>query len=175
MNDEVNVAEDFNEQVSEDQVKVAQEADLIEAGRYRFQVDTDEPQKDDKEYFDEEQTKKNPWYGKTRHNLRLRLTSKRAGVGKDAPFEVLERPRTYFQRVASTSVLRADGELSNESKFFGQMAGIAMKGTGQKMTVGEVIAYFMDHAAELIMTISKVSDKYPDAKNFIQAIKGLEA
>lgn len=171
--DEVNVAEDFNEQVSADLIKAAQEADLIEAGRYRFQVESYESKKDDKEYFDEEQTQRNPWFNKTRHNLRLSLSSKRDGAGKDAPFTLLERPRTFFQRVASATVLNSKGELSNESKFFGQMAGIAAKGTGQNMTVKEVLDYFTEHAAEITITKSEATEKYPDAKNWVRAIKAL--
>lgn len=174
MND-IDVNADMDELVSADLVKAAQEADLIDTGRYRFQVETAEKVENMKEFFDEAQTQKNPWYGKSVYNLRLSLSAIRNGKGKDAPYVSLDRPRTYFQKVSPAQVLNRAGELSTESKLFGQIAGIVMKTSGQA-SVRQTLDYFKDRAGEITITKSEESEKdgkHYDAKNWTRGIKAL--
>lgn len=172
---DVDVSEELNEVASQDQAKAAAEADLIPGGRYRFQMESYTPEKSDREYFDEAQTEKNPWYGVTRLNLRLQLTAKRDLKGKDAQFEMLERPRVYFQRVSPKTVLNSRGEISIESRLFGQMINVVTKAQGGQPTNKEVLDYFQNNMAEITITLTEGNDKYPDPKNFVKSIKALEA
>jgi hypothetical protein len=173
---DVDVNAAMDEEVSADLIKAAQEADLIEGGRYRFQVETAERVENMKEFFDEEQTRKNPFYGKNVYNLRMRLTAKRDGKDKKAPFVTLDRPRTHFQKVTAATVLNSRGELSTESVLFGQMAGIYAKATGEKPTVGAVLGYFSDNAAEIHITKSEEAEKNGvtyAAKNWVRGVKAI--
>jgi len=175
---EVDVNAAMDETVNQEAAKAALEADLVEGGRYRFQL-AEFPQvvKDDKEFFDKEETQKNPWYGKTRFNLRMSLTSKRVGKGKDEPFETLDRPRTYWQKVSNDVVLNAKGEKSKETIFFGQMINIATKELGHVPTIRETLQYFVDHAGEVVITRTEEKDtedgRHFEARNWTQAIKSL--
>ncbi len=167
----------MEEQVNADLIKQAQEADLIEGGKYRFQVESAEPVENMKEFFDEEGKEKNPFYGKPVFNLRMRLTAKRDGQSKDAPFVTLERPRTYFQKVCSASVLNRKSELSTESKLFGQMASIVVAVVGGNVTNKQVLEWFKDNAAEVTITKTEETEKdgkHYDAKNWTRAIKAIK-
>lgn len=174
MNDMV---EQFDEQVSADLVKAAQEADLIDAGRYRFQIESYEGAVADREFFDEEGKHRNPFYGRTVYNCRLLLTSVRDGQRKDAPFRTLDRPRTIFQRVCFANVLDRRGELSIESKLGGQLAGIMMQATGESaVKASKVLDHFKDNAAEINIskTEGRVDEKtgnYYEPRNWVRGVK----
>lgn len=172
------VTEQFDEQVSSDLIKAAQEADLIDGGRYRFQIESYEEQVSDKEYFDEEGKNRNPFYGKKVYNCRLSLTSVRDGKGKDAAFKLLERPRTIFQRVCFQNVLDRRGELSIESKLGGQIAGIAVTALGGTVTVSQALDYLKDNAAEINITKTegKTDEKtgnYYEPRNWVRGVKAI--
>lgn len=173
------VMEQFDEQVAADLVKAAQEADLVEAGRYRFQIESYEGSVVDKEFFDEEGKNKNPFYGRKVYNCRLLLTSVRDGNQKDSPFRTLDRPRTIFQRVCFANVLDRRGELSIESKLGGQLTGIMIQATGNSsVTASKVLDYFKDNAAEIHITKSegRVDEKtgnYYDPRNWVRGVKAL--
>lgn len=176
---EVDVNAAMDEQVSADLIKAAADADLIPGGRYRFQVESYEGSVADKEYFDEEQKNRNPFYGKTLYNLRLSLTSVRDAKGKDAAYTKLDRPRTIFQRVTNATVLDRRGELSIESKLFGHMASIVSAATGSSPTVRQTLDWFKDNAGEITITKTdeKTTDdgKHYDAKNWVRGIKPVPA
>lgn len=173
------VLEQFDEQVSADLVKAAQEADLIDGGRYRFQIESYEGAVVDKEFFDEEGKNENPFYGKMVYNCRLSLTSVRDGKGKDAPFRTLERSRTIFQRVCFSNVLNRRGELSIESKLGGQLTGIMVQETGNSsVKASQVLEYFKDNAAEINITKTegKVDEKtgnYYEPRNWVRGVKAI--
>ena len=163
--------EQFDGQVDEDLRKAAQEADLIPAGRYRFQVVKPNIATDTREYFDKEETKRNPFYGKKVANMEVRLTSKRDGDKKDSPWVTLDSPRTFFMRVCPSTVKR-DEKLTQESKHFGQMIDVAVKASGEALSNQQVIEWFQNNLAEIHITQSEADEtKGYSAKNWIRGIK----
>ncbi len=168
--------EQFDGQVDEELRKSALEAELIPGGRYKFQIEEPNIATVDREYFDKEQTKRNPFYGKKVANMKVRLTSKRDGDKKDSPWVTLERPRTTYIRVCPSTVKWESGELTIESKLFGQMIDVAVKGSGEALSNQGVIDYFRENFGEVHITLSeerddKATGKHYDAKNWIRGIK----
>ena len=115
-------------QRDEDLAKKAQEQPITPEGRYKFQIEAVTVRVGDKEYWDKEETRRNPFFGKQMARLQLKLTSKREGKGKDAPWSTLERPLRHFVNVCPEAVTDAQGELVIDSKLFGQMSAIANSG-----------------------------------------------
>lgn len=166
--------EQFDGEVDEGLRKAAQEADLIPGGRYKFQVEEPNIAAVDREFFDQEQTKRNPFYGKKVANMRIRLTSKRDGDKKDSPWVTLERPRNFSVRVCPSTVKYDNGDLTTESKLFGQMIDVAVKAEGRTLTNQEVIEYFRNNLGEIHITQSEAAEKngkYYEAKNWVRGIK----
>jgi len=161
----------MDEMINTDLLKEAAEADLIPKGRYRFTIVNIEEQVGDKEYFDDEMTQKNPFFGVRQYNCRLELTSKREGE----IVERLERPRTYFMRVTGASIHNAEsGKLAKESKLFGALANIATKADPNITTNRGVVEYFQDHPGELVLIVMPEREwkgRMFDASNFVSAIK----
>ncbi len=157
-------------QRDEDLAKKAQESPLTPEGRYKFQVEAVTVRVGDKEFWDAEETRRNVFFGKQVARLQLKLTSKRDGMKKDSPWQTLERPLRHFVNVCPETVLDAKGELSIESKLFGQMSAIAKDAT----TNAEVINYFKDNFGEINIGVSQANEeKGYSAKNWNRQISAV--
>lgn len=157
-------------QRDEDLAKKAQESPLTPEGRYKFQVEAVTVRVGDKEFWDAEETRRNAFYGKQVARLQLKLTSKRDGMKKDSPWVTLDRPLRHFVNVCPETVLDAKGELSIESKLFGQMSAIAKDAT----TNAEVINYFKDNFGEINIGQSAANEeKGYSAKNWNRGISAV--
>lgn len=142
-------------QRNEDLAKKAQEQPLTPEGRYKFQVEAVTVRVGDKEFWDAEETRRNAFYGKQMARLQLKLTSKRDGMKKDSLWQTVERPLRHFVNVCPEAVMDAKGELTIESKLFGQMSAIAKEAT----TNAEVINYFKDNFGEINIGLSAANEK----------------
>lgn len=157
-------------QRDEDLAKKAQESPLTPEGRYKFQVEAVTVRVGDKEFWDAEETRRNVFFGKQVARLQLKLTSKRDGMKKDSPWITLDRPLRHFVNVCPETVLDAKGELSIESKLFGQMSAIAKDAT----TNAEVINYFKDNFGEINIGVSQANEeKGYSAKNWNRGISAV--
>lgn len=163
--------EQFEGEASDALAKEAREADLLAAGRYKFQVTVPNIATDTREFFDKEETKRNPFYGKKVANMQVSLTSKRDGEKKDSPWVTLERSRLFNIRVCP-SIVKREEKLTDESKLFGQMIDVAVKAEGRALTNQEVIEWFTNNLAEVRITLSEATEKYA-AKNWVREIKAV--
>lgn len=166
------VLEQLQGQRNEDLAKKAKEMPLTPEGRYKFQVESVIVRLGDREYWDKEETRKNPFYGKQMARLALRLSSKRDGKEKDAGWITLERPLLHFINVCPDAVCDDKGNLMIESKLFGQMSDVA--GKAGATTNMQVIEYFKEHFGEINIGLSEANvEKGYEAKNWNRSIKGV--
>lgn len=161
------VMTELSGQRDEDLAKKAQESPLTPEGRYKFQVESATVRVVEKEFWDMEETRRNAFYGKQLARLQLKLTSKRDGTNKDSPWQTLECPLWHFVSVCPETVLDVKGELSIESRLFGQMSAIAKEATTNKA----VIDYFKDNFGEINIGVSQANDaKGYSARNWNRSI-----
>ncbi len=174
--------EAFAGQVSEEQTKAASESNLIPGGRYRATlVDPGKPEVNNREFFDKEETKKNPHFNKLTTNMRFSLTAARANGAKDGAFESLEKALGYFIRVCLEPAYDdRTGKLTSDSEVWGKMCAIYKQATGQSGPQDrvDVITYFMENAVEINISRTEATEKdgrVYDAKNWFRGfsiIKG---
>ena len=168
----MDVLEQLQGQRNEDLAKKAQELPLTPEGRYKFQVVGVTVRMGDREYWDKEETRRNPFFNKQMARLQLRLSSKRDGTTKDAPWVTMDRPLTHFINVCPEAISDDKGNLTIESKLFGQMSDVA--GKAGATTNAQVIEYFKENFGEINIGLSEANaEKGYEAKNWNRSIKGV--
>ena len=163
--------------IDKDLAKKAAESNLIETGRYRVIAEKFTEQVQDKEYFDDDETRRNVFFGKPYGSLTLRLGSKRDGKGAKAGFVTLDVPKVFFLRVSSAIVNTPwdEKKLTKESRHFGLIQGLAVK-DGVTTTKG-VMDWAVEHAFELSISMYEAGEKDGrtwEAGNKVNAVYALK-
>ena len=163
--------------IDKDLAKKAAESNLVETGRYRVIAETFTEQVQDKEFFDAEETRRNPFFGKAYGSLVLRLGSKRDGKGSKAPFVTLPVPKVFFLRI-SPAIVNApwdETKLTKESRHFGLIQNLAVK-DGVTTTKG-VMDWAIEHPFELSISMYEAGEKDGrtwEAGNKVNAVYALK-
>ena len=149
----------FGGQIDNDLMKKAGEAGLVETGRYRAVVEKWEV-REQKEYFDDAETKPNPFHGLDVGSFTLRLGSKRDGKGAKAPFVTLDTKRVFFLPICTATVMSDfdSTKLTKQSKYWGWLCTLAAK---DGVTANaEVIKWAQENAFEVsIVTYEAGTDE----------------
>lgn len=150
-------AELFEGTLADESMKAASDEKVTPKGRYRATVKALTGGKDEKEFFDKNETEPNPYFGKMRWNVQLTLSSIRGGDGMDpkttksSPWVSLDNPRTYFLRLCTAVVKGGGGKLTAESKVYADLAQIVAKELNRIPTDKEIYDWLHDGAIEIFI------------------------